>query len=236
MLAEFELGFQEPDLGEGEFFVGDEVEAGGVNGGGAVGGLVGEFFPQGVEDPKVDVAAPVAFFVGRGNVGDGFFVGVADAVGVGGGFFEAAVVEPEVDVLGGFFDLFFVLHPSAGEDDVFDAGTVAELLLEGCVGFVEDGGFGAGEAVEGIFVDSAGAFVFFQFGFEAGVGDEEAFVHEVVAEGFDGRAKDFADEVAGAVFFFESRPFDPISRKMLACVVVKRSEAVELTLALDGQW
>ena len=146
----------------------------------------------------------MAFFVGGGDVGDGFFVGVADAVGVGGGFFEAAVVEPEVDVLRGFFDLFFVLDPSAGEDDVFDAGAVAELLLEGCVGFMEYSGFGAREAVEGVFVDGAGALVFFEFGFETGVGDEEAFVHEVVAEGFDGRAEDFADEIASAVFFFKS--------------------------------
>ena len=62
-LAEFELSFEDPDFAEGEFLVREESEAFLIDLGGAVGVTVRELFVERVEDPEVDVAAPVSLFL-----------------------------------------------------------------------------------------------------------------------------------------------------------------------------
>lgn len=105
----------------------------------------------------------------RGDICDCPLVDVADPVFVAEGLLEAGVVKPDVVVLGVLFNLLLVLDAALGEDDIFDAFTLAELLLKGGVGLVEELGFGAWESVKGVFVDYAGTLEFFEFGFVSGL-------------------------------------------------------------------
>ena len=181
-----------------------------------------ELLVQGVEDPEVDVAAPVALLLRRRQLGDGALVDLAHPGRVAARFLEPGVVDPGVVVLGRVLHQSVVGDAAFGEDDGFDARAVPELLLERRVGLVQRLGLGARQPVQAVAVDGARAVELFEFGFVARVGDEESLVHEVGPEGFHGGAEDFAHGVGGAVFFFEARPFDPVPG-----LGVDRCEALE---------
>lgn len=105
----------------------------------------------------------------RGDICDCPLVDVADPVFVAEGLLEAGVVKPDVVVLGVLFNLLLVLDAALGEDDIFNAFTLAKLLLKGGVRLVEELRFGAWESIEGVFVDYAGTLEFFEFGFVSGL-------------------------------------------------------------------
>mmetsp|Transcript_531 Transcript_531/g.1943 ORF Transcript_531/g.1943 Transcript_531/m.1943 type:complete len:437 (+) Transcript_531:1467-2777(+) len=156
-LPNLKLRRHDPHLGKGKLFVRDELQALAVHLARAihVGRL--EFLPQGIIDPEVDVALPVALLLRRWEVCDGALVHVPNFFRVPRVLLEPAVIEPRVVVGRIGADRLLVLEPPLSHNHVLDPLPVAVLLLKRDKGLVELRRLRLGQVIQRVLVNSARA-------------------------------------------------------------------------------
>ena len=131
------LGGIDPYLGEAEFGMRYEREAGLVHLGGPIEVVVLQFFVNGVVNPKIDVSLPVLFLLCWRDVGHCPLVNISHGGLITVLLLQLGILEPSVVIERVVLDTFGILCPLLGEDDIFDALPISVLLLEGNVRLVQ---------------------------------------------------------------------------------------------------
>src|SRR5271170_206189 len=209
-LSDFELCFHDPDFGKGPLLVWYQFKTLLVYLPYSFHIAIGHLFPNGIENPKIDVPPPMSFFLRGRDLSNRPFVDVSNTIHVTSSFFQPREIEPRIVVLGVFFDLLLILHPSLCQYDILDSFSVTKLLLECRIRLVQRSRPRPRQPVQSVFVDRSRSFVLLQLCLISGIGDKELLVYEIISEGFDGDTINVSNKLASPVLFLKPGPTHPV--------------------------